>query len=283
MDGMSGVCPLVGRPTKSVPTPYSREPYRIVRCLETDFVYLEYPPAYEEVRDDFPWEVTAKEERARRQKAEPIVSRLSAAVKRAKAWLVPNRNRMFGLAERAVKSIDRGRKLRLVDIGCGSGSLAAICCERFAAAGRQVSPIGIELSPALAAAAEDRFAPWSGGVVTAPAVDALDQIDEASIDIAFMASFLEHDQRPLDLLRTLKPRLAADGCAVIKVPNFDSWNRHLRGRRWCGFRYPDHVNYFTPATLRRLAEEAGYRVDPGSWTDRQPLSDNMYAVLRPAA
>ncbi|MEO0529270.1 MAG: class I SAM-dependent methyltransferase [Planctomycetota bacterium] len=253
-----------------------------MRCLETDFVYLENPPAYEAVRDDFPWEVTAQEERARRQQAEPLVSRLSDTVKRAKAWLRPRRNRMFDLAARAVQAIDRGRTLRLVDIGCGSGYLASVCCERFAERGRDILPIGIELSPALAEAAEKTFEPWSGEVVAAPAVEALGAIDEGSIDIAFMASFLEHDQQPLELLRTLKPRLAADGCAVIKVPNFDSWNRRLRGKRWCGFRFPDHVNYFTPATLARLAKEAGYRVDRGSWTDRQPLSDNMYAVLRAA-
>jgi hypothetical protein len=70
---------------------------------------------------------------------------------------------------------------------------------------------------------------------------------------------------------------------VVKVPNFASVNRRLRGNRWCGFRFPDHVNYFTPATLARLAHEAGYVVDPGRRADRPLLGDNLYAVLRPAA
>jgi hypothetical protein len=64
------------------------------------------------------------------------------------------------------------------------------------------------------------------------------------------------------------------------VPNFASWNRVIRGAKWCGFRYPDHVNYFSPRTLKLLAEVSGYRMEPQHITDRLPFSDNMYAVLR---
>ena len=57
--------------------------------------------------------------------------------------------------------------------------------------------------------------------------------------------------------------------------------RHLRGPRWCGYRWPDHVNYFTPATLQRMAEAAGLRVARMNALDRSPLSDSLYAVLAP--
>jgi hypothetical protein len=54
------------------------------------------------------------------------------------------------------------------------------------------------------------------------------------------------------------------------------------GRRWCGFRYPDHLNYFTPDTLRRLARQAGFECGFGpGW--RLPVSDNMWALLRKPA
>jgi hypothetical protein len=76
--------------------------------------------------------------------------------------------------------------------------------------------------------------------------------------------------------------LRPNGVAVIKVPNYVSWNRYLRGPKWCGFRFPDHVNYFTPATLRQMAEDIGYRVII-RWQDRLPTDDNVWAVLqRPA-
>ena len=104
----------------------------------------------------------------------------------------------------------------------------------------------------------------------------------ASVDVVILSSFLEHECRPLELLTRLRPVLAAEGAVILKVPNFNCWNRLWRGRRWCGFRFPDHVNYFTPRTLRRLASEAGYTLSQGL-RDRSPLSDNMYAVLRRAA
>lgn len=280
---MLTVCPLIGRQTKTIATPFSRGPYRLIRCLETGFVFLENPPSYDEVRDEFPWEVTADQERARRQQAEPILSRITEATKQAKRRFLPKRNRMHHLAAGVAARIKSDRELRLFDIGCGSGGLAVDCCERFASVGRTVRPLGVELSPQLAQAAEKRFAAWSGSVIAKPALEAVQDLDSESIDLAMMSSFLEHDPQPLELLVALRSRLAENGAAIIKVPNFDSLNRRVRGERWCGFRYPDHVNYFTPATLRRLAYEAGYQVDRGTLLDRNPLSDNMYAVLRPAA
>lgn len=279
---MQADCPILGRPTETAATPYSRDGYRLVQCLETGFVYLENPPAYEEVRDDFPWEQTMQAERERRQRSEPIVSRLSSLAKRAKQWIAPRRNKMYSLAARAASGLGNKQPIRLLDIGCGCGGLAVDCCQRFAAAGRDAEPIGVELSTQLAQAAGERFAEWSGRVIAEPALTGVERMDDASVDVALMASFLEHDPRPLDLLRALRPKLVEGGAAIVKVPNFASLNRHLRGKRWCGFRFPDHVNYFTPATLTRLAEEAGYTVDPASWNDRPPLGDNMYAVLRPA-
>jgi hypothetical protein len=68
---------------------------------------------------------------------------------------------------------------------------------------------------------------------------------------------------------------------VIKVPNYGSLNRIVMGRRWCGFRYPDHLNYFTPATLRRMAAKAGLDAHFGA-TGKLPTSDNMWAVLTKA-
>ena len=111
-------------------------------------------------------------------------------------------------------------------------------------------------------------------------MEGLGQFVEGSVDLAVMASFLEHERDPLGLLRRLRPALAPDAAVVLKVPNLACWNRRVRGKRWCGFRLPDHVNYFTPRTLRILAREAGYAMRQGP-LDRLPLNDNMYAVLTP--
>ena len=58
----------------------------------------------------------------------------------------------------------------------------------------------------------------------------------------------------------LGQKLRPGGIAVIKVPNFGSVNRMVRGRKWCGIRLPDHVNYFTRASLTALAKHAGFGI-----------------------
>ena len=65
---------------------------------------------------------------------------------------------------------------------------------------------------------------------------------------------------PAATLGGVRHALASGGAAIIKVPNYASLNRHVMGRRWCGFRWPDHVNYFTPASLERLVRQAGLEV-----------------------
>jgi predicted SAM-dependent methyltransferase len=119
-----------------------------------------------------------------------------------------------------------------------------------------------------------------GQVFQASAIDGTSEFDSGSIDIVAMTSFLEHECRPLELLRRLHAIMNQNGTIVLKVPNFDCWNRKLRRDKWCGFRYPDHVNYFTPKTLRRLSQESGFEMSHQNVLDRFPLSDNMYAVLR---
>ena len=95
-----------------------------------------------------------------------------------------------------------------------------------------------------------------------------------------MSSFLEHEVNPLPLLRRCRERLRPGGSIVVKVPNFASLNRKVRGAQWCGFRWPDHVNHFTPDTLRAMARQAGLEVKRMTFLDRHPFSDNMYAVLK---
>jgi len=68
------------------------------------------------------------------------------------------------------------------------------------------------------------------------------------------------------------------GVCVIKVPNYASWNRIVRGKKWCGFRYPEHVNYFTPDSLGKMADASGLRAVQ-TFMDVLPISDNMWAVL----
>jgi hypothetical protein len=58
-------------------------------------------------------------------------------------------------------------------------------------------------------------------------------------------------------------------------------NRIVRGNKWCGFRFPDHVNQFTPKTLLRMVRDANYKVVKFNFFDYLPTSDNMWMVIKP--
>lgn len=277
---MESLCPILGRTTQVEPTRFSKGFWKVVRCTETGFVFLANPPAYEQLESEFAWEVTSSAEKQRRRSDEPILSKISLMAARLKLTLFPKRNLFFTLSGRVVERHPVERPLTFLDIGCGGGDLLTDMHARFAALGRRLIPKGIEVSRQLAGIASERFSELGGDVVFANAVDGSAQCPPNSVDIVIMSSFLEHECQPLVLLQRLLPVLKDDGAVVLKVPNFGCANRLVRSSRWCGFRFPDHVNYFTPATLRRLAAEAGYVMEPQGLLNRLPTSDTMYAVLK---
>ncbi len=133
----------------------------------------------------------------------------------------------------------------------------------------------------LAAAADLAFRARGGRAVCAPAVVGLRSFADASFDVATLRSYLEHEHDPLAVLRAVRSLLNRSGVAFVKVPNYGSLNRRVRGARWCGYRHPEHVNYFTARTLRARAAMAGFKSRIGL-TDAFPTSDNLWARLAPA-
>lgn len=273
---MNCICPILERPTEVEVVDSSRRPWILVRCKETGFVFLANPPDYSQLIDEFAWGKTWQEERIRRKQQEPFTTTLSLLARQSRALLFPKRNKFFSV----MRSVAPCRhSLAVLDIGCGSGRLMEDICHRFAKTNTKIVPFGIEISRQLASTSEDRFSKLGGRVLFSSAIEGISHFASSEFDVIIMSSFLEHEARPLSLLRGLRAVLKPDGVVVIKLPNFASWNRLIRGKRWCGFRFPDHVNYFTPKTLRILANEASLTVSRQNILDRFPLNDNMYAVF----
>jgi SAM-dependent methyltransferase len=276
---MEHLCPILDRVTSVEKTAFGRESWSVVRCLETDFVFLANPPDSSQLEIEYAWEKTKEVERDRRGMDEPVKTRISTFAKKAKKTIFPMRNKIASLALAELKAKNQAAPFHVLDVGCGRGNLMLEIHDRCADVKRSIIPIGIEVSRQLASMSQEKWNSLGGKVVCAPALDATFEIEDATVDLAVMSSFLEHECHPLRLLNRLHAVLAPDGSIVLKVPNYACWNRRVRGSKWCGFRFPDHVNYFTPRTLRRLAGEAGFRVSRQNLLDRIPLSDNMYAVL----
>lgn len=280
MESNECICPILGRPTKVRPSQFSRDPWKLVECEETQFVFLQNPPSYDAVANEFAWEKTFAEEQQSRREREPIIAFWSLRFKQLRARVFRKRDKMFSLATRHVGS---KKSIALLDVGVERGHRTAKFLANFKERGVDVVPSGIEISKELAEHADGYFRKYGGSVVAEAAIDGVTKFPDESIDLVVMSCYLEHESQPLEVLRRTHPILRGDGRILVKVPNFDSLNRHMRGSRWCGFRFPDHVNYFTPATMRILAREAGYEVLPPSWSDCLPTSDNMYLVLQKQA
>lgn len=236
-------------------------------CGQCDFVYLENPPDYEDLQKDFPWEKTIKSERKRRKIAEPFFQSVAGMARR-----IRRRFKQDKLTPLWKRYFTPGSAI--VDVGCGKGEQM----RRLGELG--FVPCGVEISKALAETASSRTATFGGQVVVSDAVGGLDQFQDHSFDGAILISFLEHESNPLPLLLKLRQKLVAGGKVIIKVPNFGSWNSFLRGARWCGWRFPDHVNYFTPRTLCELVGRAGFTVMRFQFKDRFPFNDNMWMVFQ---
>lgn len=168
---------------------------------------------------------------------------------------------------------------RVLDVGCAEGAVLLDTIARLPNAARtKCQPYGIELSTQLAHAANRNFSSLNGFCIHDNAVDGITKFSANFFDVILLSSFLEHEIQPAELLRRCRNVLTEDGIVIIKVPNYDSINRSLRGSKWCGFRWPDHVNYFTPVSLREMLGKAGLKTQRMNFLDSFPLSDSLYAV-----
>lgn len=273
--------PLTETPTKLIRSKYSRDQWEVVACVETGMVFLRNPPEYSALVEDLAWERTFELETVRRRETEPILNALSTGIKRVRLSLKKT-DRITRVAlqfwRKTGDDADHDR-FQLVDVGCGDGRIMIGAIEYFSAKGIHFVPTGIEISRALSIRAHEAAQVFGGRCLQKSGLEGLEELPADFADLMFLCSYLEHEVHPLAVLRECRRVLRSGGIALVKVPNFASWNRIVRQRRWCGFRYPDHVNYFTPATLRALVENAGLRILRMNWLDRIPTNDSMYAVI----
>ncbi len=259
-------CPLCdGDDARPIPG-YGEGVWQVAACRACGFVYLLRAPNYEALFATMAWQKTTVAEVQRRAELRPVSHRLSKLT-RARMRLLPRKKLPDLVARHAAPG-------NVVDLGCGSGTQLAGLAPAYV-------PFGIEISTELAAQAHANFAARGGAAVNRPALDGLREFPDGFFTAATLRSYLEHELQPRAVLSELRRTLKPGGAAIVKVPNYGSLNRRLTGRKWCGFRHPDHVNYFTPASLAAMAEACGYRARFGA-TDKLPTSDNMYAVLHKA-
>ncbi len=251
-------CPACGSGAARVLPEYSPEPWQVAACEGCGFVFLRNPVEYDALKEEFAWEKTyqAKKEASRGS------TRLSPAVRRIRQALGLYRDRSRAFA----KWFANGRVL---DIGCGGGARVP----------PPMIPYGIEISTRLHASADQVMRARGGYCLHGSGAEAIHRFEPEMFDGIIMNSYLEHETRMMDVLEGAHRVLKPTGAVFIRVPNFASLNRRIIGARWCGFRYPDHVNYFTLKSLRDVAARAGFSTRLVNRVTL-PVDDNITVLLR---
>ena len=73
-------------------------------------------------------------------------------------------------------------------------------------------------------------------------------------DVLTLYHVLEHVADPRAVLASVKALANPGALIVIEVPNVAGWKARLQGRRWVYYKV-DHVNYFRPRDIQRLATD----------------------------
>ena len=150
------------------------------------------------------------------------------------------------LRERRLAVERHKRPGSLLDVGCGTGEFL----RTMAAAGWAVS--GVEPSEAAAGCARE-FTVHRGGLADAG-------FGPGAFDAVTLWQVLEHLPDLPGELGRIRAGLKDDGVLIISVPNIRSLQAAAGGRVWFHLDLPRHRWQFSPETLARLLDQAGFRV-----------------------
>jgi len=82
--------------------------------------------------------------------------------------------------------------------------------------------------------------------------------EDQKFDLIIFTEVIEHIQNPNEVLSHFNNILSNDGLIFITTPNFSEIERHFLRGKWKNVMYPEHLSYYTPATLNSVLNKTGY-------------------------
>lgn len=139
-----------------------------------------------------------------------------------------------------------GKKGRLLDIGCALGDFLEMA-EKM-----DWQTQGLEISKEAVI-----FCKKKGLEVVQGTIETAD-FTPNSFDLITCFETIEHVKEPEKTIKGIFRLLKKGGLVMLTTPNYDTWTRKLMKGFWFGYRHQEHIFFFTPKTLKRLFEKAGF-------------------------
>lgn len=79
-----------------------------------------------------------------------------------------------------------------------------------------------------------------------------------SFHLITMWHVIEHLPEPLQSLKDIYRLLTDDGTLIMEIPNSKSLARAIFGSNWYAWDLPRHFYHFSPKTITKLIEKAGF-------------------------
>ena len=202
--------------------------FPVVRCRECSFVFLNPRPSEDALPNWYP----------------DVYYPVGGGAETPEAIAVAR-----GLLSR-VETIHSGRSQSILDVGCGTGLFLKFARD----AGHQVQ--GVELSQSAVNYGRNVY----GLSIETGSVESV-SLPESSLDVITMWHVLEHLPDPVATLERIARLLKPGGVLLFGVPNIESLEAKLFGRRWFSLDAPRHLGHFSPETARRAVGSAGMTIE----------------------
>ncbi len=167
---------------------------------------------------------------------------------------------------------------RVLDVGCGDGVFAKAVKEK-----NNAEVWGIELMVDEADKAKKILDKTFSGTCE----DNIDNLPDDYFDVIYFNDVLEHLVDPYTVLERIKLKLKKQGRIISSIPNVRYHNTFMKVLFQKDWKYEDygvmditHLRFFTGKSIKRMYEEAGFRVEKHHGINRsKSLKVYLYNIL----